>query len=301
MADLLELAQQGDPATVAESKLSSMKLMPPRELYLLWERQQWQSQAIDFSRDLSDWDALGADKQGFLIWNLASFFVGEERVTTAFSPIVMSAADAHEESYLATQQVDEARHMQFFDRFWTEVFGDRSATIRDRLVQVREDCNDAFIELFDRRLMETVERLRVDPKDRRAKIEAITIYHMVVEGTLALTGQHFLTDFMTKEGIFPGFVEGFSNVARDEHRHVAYGTWFLQEACRDDPAATRLVHDTLLELLPVAAKVLVPPGMEGREEYMTPAGYHSSEINTFAFTALSRRLKVIGIGLPVPA
>ena len=25
--------------------------------------------------------------------------------------------------------------------------------------------------------------------------------------------------------------EGFGNIARDEHRHVAYGTWFLQQKC----------------------------------------------------------------------
>jgi ribonucleoside-diphosphate reductase beta chain len=301
MPNLLELAQQGDPGTIDDSKLGGLKLLAPRELYFLWERQQWQSQAIDFTQDQRDWAQLDDEQRGFLVWNLASFFVGEERVTTAFSPIVMSADDEHEESFLATQQVDEARHMQFFDRFWTEVFDDQSDTLRERLIGVRKDCNEAFIELFDHRLMESVERLRVNSRDREAKIEAITIYHMIVEGTLALTGQHYLTDYMTREQIFPGFVEGFNKVARDEHRHVAYGTWFLQEACRDDEDATRIVHDTLLELLPVAAKVLVPKGMEGQDEYMTPAGYHSSEINMFAFTALSRRLKVAGIGLPVAA
>jgi hypothetical protein len=32
----------------------------------------------------------------------------------------------------------------------------------------------------------------------------------------------------------PGFAEGFANIARDEHRHVAYGTWFLQQKCAGD-------------------------------------------------------------------
>ena len=55
---------------------------------------------------------------------------------------------------------------------------------------------------------------------------------MIIEGALALTGQNFITDYFENEGILPGFVEGFQNVARDEHRHVAYGTWFLQQAVR---------------------------------------------------------------------
>ena len=53
---------------------------------------------------------------------------------------------------------------------------------------------------------------------------------MVIEGTLALTGQWTITDYWEKTGKMQGFLEGFKNVARDEHRHVAYGTWYLKEA-----------------------------------------------------------------------
>jgi ribonucleoside-diphosphate reductase beta chain len=52
---------------------------------------------------------------------------------------------------------------------------------------------------------------------------------MVIEGTLALTGQYFQTDNMEKRGIFPGHLKGFNLISQDEHRHVAYGTWFLQQ------------------------------------------------------------------------
>jgi hypothetical protein len=41
----------------------------------------------------------------------------------------------------------------------------------------------------------------------------------------------------------------------------------------------------------------VPPGYELGDEYEY-MGYTSQEMNEFAFTALSRRLKVIGVGLP---
>jgi ribonucleoside-diphosphate reductase beta chain len=122
---------------------------------------------------------------------------------------------------------------------------------------------------------------------------------MVIEGTLALTGQHFLLDYFERSSTLPGFVEGFSNIARDEHRHVAYGTWFLQSKAGDD-SLKKVIQDTLAELLPQAAGVLVPPGYKLGDDYEF-LGYTSEQQTEFAYTALTRRLKVIGVGLPVAA
>jgi ribonucleoside-diphosphate reductase beta chain len=83
-------------------------------------------------------------------------------------------------------------------------------------------------------------------------------------------------------------------VATDEHRHVAYGTWHLREQAAD-PGLRRRIGDRLLELLPVTAAVLVPPGVD--PERWSLLGYGADEINGFAFTALTRRLKIIGVDL----
>ena len=80
-----------------------------------------------------------------MIWGLSAFFVGEERVTTQFSGLVMAYEDEQEEAFLTTQQVDEARHMQFFDRYYREVFELDDERIEDRLAQAREDVTDAFV------------------------------------------------------------------------------------------------------------------------------------------------------------
>ena len=118
---------------------------------------------------------------------------------------------------------------------------------------------DAFVELFDERLVKMGERLIANPSDMDAKVEFVTNYHMVIEGTLALTGQHFMLDYYEKNDLLPGFAEGFGNIARDEHRHVAYGTWFLQQKCGEERYRER-VQQTLNDLLPLAAGVLVPKG-----------------------------------------
>jgi ribonucleoside-diphosphate reductase beta chain len=298
MAETLEeLAMQGDPGTLAtEEQASKLKLQDPQRLYQLWERQQWLSQEIDFSRDVSDWGNLSEEQRESGIWLLSSFFIGEERVTTQFSGLVMAYEDESEESFLTTQQVDEARHMQFFNRFYRDVVKIEGEGWEGRLARVREELNDAFVNLFDEALVDAGRRLIADPTDVEAKVDFVTTYHMVIEGTLALTGQHFITDYFEKEGILPGFVEGFKNVARDEHRHVAYGTWFLKEKAGSDEALAQRMRSRLQELIPVASGVLVPPGQDPSEDWEI-LGYTSAEVNDFAFKALSRRLKAIGVPL----
>ena len=297
MATLEELAQQGDPGTLqSEEQARTIKLKTPQELYELWERQHWLSQDIDLEPDKRHWAALGDEQRDHILWNLSSFFIGEERVTTQFSGLVMAYDDEQEEAFLATQQADEARHMQFFDRFYREVVGYDDPDVKLRLERTREHLNEAFVKLFDASLVEAGQALIEDPHDTGAKVDFVTTYHMVIEGALALTGQHYITDYFEKEGLLPGFVEGFQNIARDEHRHVAYGTWFLQRTAGADEALARRMQAKLGELIPIAAGVLTPPGYEVGEEYEI-LGYGSTEVNEFAFRSLSRRLKAIGVPL----
>src|SRR3954449_3208419 len=298
MAHLLDLTSQGDVGTVTDdAQLASITLMNPQQLYELWERQPWSAHAIDFTRDKEQWAALSEDDKNHLAWNLSSFFVGEERVTTQFTGLVAAYESQSEEAFLTTQQVDEARHAQHFNRMYEQVLG-LDGTFEDRLNRAREDLNEPFIELFDVHLVDACDRLMADRTDREAKVDFVTAYHMIIEGTLALTGQYFLTDYCEKNDILPGFLEGFENISRDEHRHVAYGTWYLQQAAKD-PALRQRIQDKLAELIPVAAGVLIPTGQD--PDNYSILGYSSEETNAFAFTALTRRLKVIGAQLGAPA
>src|SRR3954451_10779914 len=165
MPHLLDLTSQGDVATITDdAQLSSVTLMDPQQLYELWERQPWSAHAISLERDREDWAALGADQRSHIAWNLSSFFVGEERVTTQFSGLVRAYESQSEEAYLTTQQVDEARHAQFFNRFYEEVarYGE---TFERRLERAREDLNDAFTQLFDGDLVAANRRLMADRTD----------------------------------------------------------------------------------------------------------------------------------------
>ena len=63
MATLLDLTSQGDVATITDDAYlnRTLQLMNPQQLYELWERQQWQSQAIDLERDKEQWADLPED------------------------------------------------------------------------------------------------------------------------------------------------------------------------------------------------------------------------------------------------
>src|SRR3954447_7724184 len=194
MAHLLDLTSQGDVGTVTDdAQLAGITLMNPQQLYELWERQPWSAHAIDLSKDAEQWAALSEDDKRHLAWNLSSFFVGEERVTTQFTGLVASYESQGEEAFVTTQQVDEARHAQHFNHFYEQVVG-YDGTFDERLEQARGDLNDAFLVLFDEHLVQAQDRLRADPADREAKVDFVTTYHMVIEGTLALTGQYFITE-----------------------------------------------------------------------------------------------------------
>ncbi len=285
-----------DPAlNEAADRTADIKLLTYEELYLLWERQQWQTQELDFSRDREDWNERFDEEERFQrMYGLSSFFIGEQKVAEELGPIMRAAPSEEQRIFLCTQIADEARHVRFFERFYREVGVLESDQLSEMLTQTSEHLNENFGRLFDEMLKQRTDRLAVEPEDTEALVEAVTIYHMVIEGMLALTGQHFIMDYNESQGTLPGFVEGFQNVARDEHRHVAFGSVFLREKAREDERYMQAIQRTLEEVLPVADGVLSPPWAPDDEDYEV-FGYSLADTRKFAGTSLMRRLKVIGL------
>jgi ribonucleoside-diphosphate reductase beta chain len=71
----------------------------------------------------------------------------------------------------------------------------------------------------------------------------------------------------------------------------------LQKTAGQSPALAERMRARLHELLPVAAGILVPRSISDPLQEWDLFGYSSQEVNEFAFTALSRRLKAIGVPL----
>ncbi len=265
------------------------------DLYRRWESQQWAVSDLDFTLDRKDWlEADDIDRKATL-WSHRLFFNGEERVTATLAPFVWAAPTPEIEIFLSTQMVDEARHTVFFERWWREVPGTDAADLQRLLQEIRPEANAGYNTLFYDRLPATAQRLASNPKDYDAFIEGVTLYHIVIEATIALTGQRFELESMREQGLSDrGFYRGFTAVARDESRHVSFGIKVLRDAVREDPERfAPLIQRTLVESLPLIVGTLDPPD----PRYITDYGHTESEIVGYAMESLNKRLRAIGIRL----
>ncbi len=275
--------------------VAEIQLNDPQTLYRRWEDSQWSPFEIDLSRDREQWKTMGESDRELVYWALSSLMVAEERITTKFSGLVAAHGSEEEATFLATQQVDEARHMQFYARFRDEVVAEPQV-IGAHVEQAREQVSPAFRAIFDEALVEAHEVLVASPGDLAAKVRFVTIYHLILESTLGLTSFRFITRFRDREGLLPGFVEGYSKIHHDETRHIGYGVWFLREQVRAGGDAEQVIRDTLKQMLPLAAESLTPPDREQETDW-DALGASAEEIREFALGGLRRRLEIIGVPL----
>jgi ribonucleoside-diphosphate reductase beta chain len=183
--------------------------------------------------------------------------------------------------------------MQFYARFQDEVVA-APDLIGAHVQRAREHVSDAFRQIFDVALVEAHERLVAAPAELAAKVRFVTLYHQVLEGTLGLTSFHFITQYLGRAALLPGFVDGYSRIHRDETRHIGYGVWFLRETVRDHPEQADVVRATLRDLLPAVADALRLPG-DG--DAASVLGVSEDDLRAFALGGLTRRLSVIGVPL----
>ena len=275
-----------------------------RKLIQRWERQGWSSETFDFSRDAEQWNDdsfFDEEERRWMLFFFSEFFLGEERVTTELLPFAIAAPSDDQRIFLASQIADEARHCVFFDRFYREVIGSGTDSITENLKLQREHVNEDFKQLFDGILHDCAESLRKDPSDMEALVRGITVYMVVIEGTLALTGARFLLKTLKDRDWMPGFRDGFTHVNRDESRHVGFGVKFLADAIKEDERYKQVVRETLEETLPVGVLAFSPPWLPNRYEFDTPFGYDSADIFEYAMRSLSKKLAAMGMEPVAPA
>lgn len=276
-----------------------MQVRPsPLELYNRWEKQQWAVADLDFSVDKEHWANLegipGIREQLQQTWTL--FFIGEQAVTDTLSPIVHAAPTEEDRIFLSTQIVDEARHTVFFKRFFEEVLG-IGGGLQGALNAIRPEAVSGFRKIFETHLVDATDAVRLNPTDYATWLQGITIYHLVVEGMLALTGQKFVLRTIRQFGVLPGFYAGFTAVTRDESRHVNYGVGAL----RDGIAAGYVdpVRQIIEETLEPACWTILAPDRE--LPFEEPEGIPEDmmisplDIIDFSLQSLTKRLRVAGL------
>lgn len=267
-------------------------------LYRLWEEHNWSAKNLDFTQDAIDWQEKHTEQQRrAILWNYAMFLDGEESVTVTLAPFLNAVPRYEDRIYLATQVADEARHHVFFDRFLREVCHigqDYQSTLEATRSQLNWGYRQVFTEL-DR----VSDRLRRSPNSLPLLAQGVALYHLVVEGMLAHSGQHFLRDYSSKTGLFPGFSQGITMISRDESRHIAFGIQLLRELVTSKPECKAAALEILERVLPWASGVFAPPNCDW--EYVTCLGYSPQEV--FAPKRLARQLaptQAVPAGAPGP-
>lgn len=269
-----------------------------RELYYRWERQQWSAQEIDFSEDRQQWEAMPEEEQKMRIFGLSAFFKGEECVTNTLAPYVIAMPEDEMRIFLSTQLVDEARHTVFFSRFFKEALDLDYGRLEDTLHVVEQNMNDGLKYILIESLNDVAERIRQEPSHLSHLIEGITLYHITIEGMMALAGQRSILETYRQFNLFPNFRAGFTAVARDESRHVIFGVKFLRDMIQQDHANATIVHDALNKYVPTALEAVSPEQEQiqqileqGQDPWLTPR---------YAVESLTKKLKVIGLSMELP-
>ncbi|WP_255197398.1 ribonucleoside-diphosphate reductase [Halorarius litoreus] len=252
----------------------------------LLERDRQALLEADFDEEDSDGLAQG----------LALFGAGEEAVTEDLAPLSMVLDSIDDQMFISSQIYEEAKHTQFFDRYW-----------RDVLIPVSEERGwepamptddryfmDEYVELFDA-VEDSMHRLlEADTPENR--VTAYCHYHLVVESVLAQTGYFGLTSAFQEETMdelivddapevphLPGLVSGLSYIRSDEGRHVGFGMHKVQQHIAEDGVDPQVVRDTLQSLMPKVAAIVTYD-----DQFVNPV-----PLVTYARDKLSRRIEII--------
>ncbi|MFB6178463.1 MAG: ribonucleoside-diphosphate reductase [Halorientalis sp.] len=197
---------------------------------------------------------------------LARFGAGEEAVTEDLMPLALVLEDINDQMFISSQIYEEAKHTQFFDRYWREVI-DPVAEHHGFEITAPTDQRyfpEGYIELFDKTEAAMHKLLEEDTPENR--VEAYCHYHLTVESVLAQTGYYGFESTFSDRGSdevalrelpeLEALVEGVSNIRSDEGRHVGFGMQKVRTAVQSGEVDEQVVQDTLQDLMPHVANTV---------------------------------------------
>jgi ribonucleoside-diphosphate reductase beta chain len=213
----------------------------PMRLFLQGARKHWDPADIDYSEDKAHWELLDDSTKEVVLSLATMFIIGEESVTEDIQPFMRAMAAEgrfEDEMYLTQFAYEEAKHVQVF-RNWLDAVG-ATRDLHDIIEMGMEHTTKGVLStgpggIFSDMQPEAMRRLEHDHSPQ-AQIRANVIYNQYVEGTLALTGYWAWSNILQNTGGFPGMQEIIRRLARDERRHLAWGTYNIRRHVAADDA-----------------------------------------------------------------
>jgi hypothetical protein len=178
----------------------------------------------------------------------------------------------------------------FFKRFMHEVAGLGDGTTGGALAATLPELSWGHRHVFGR-LDEMADELRKDRSPVQLA-KAVTLYHIVIEASLAQSGQHMIENFLETHDVLPGFREGMRNVSLDEQRHIAFGVRLLADLYRDDPERIEpAIVGTIREVLAWTTATGYPPDRAWTEAW----GFTVEDLYEEGARAQEARLRAVGL------
>ena len=273
----------------------------PMRLFLQGARKHWDPAEIDYTEDRAHWDMLDDAMREAILSLAVMFIIGEESVTEDIQPFMraMSAEGRFEdEMYLTQFAYEEAKHVQVF-RNWLDAVG-ATRDLHDIVESGMEHTTRGVLStgeggIFSHLQPEAMGRLEHD-HGPQAQIRANVIYNQYVEGTLALTGYWAWSKLLDATGGFPGMREIIRCLARDERRHIAWGTYNIRRhVAADDAMWDYTVHclDEMRHDLYEQERIRARHADPEAERYGTGIGIGPQERFDYQLSRLERRYGAI--------
>ncbi|WP_458207152.1 ribonucleotide-diphosphate reductase subunit beta [Haladaptatus sp. NG-SE-30] len=254
----------------------------------------WDPHDIDLSDDAGVVAEMDDDAVFGLKQSLARFGAGEQAVTEDLAPLAVVLDDVEDQLFVTTQLYEEAKHTDFFDRYWSDVINVAEDRRRETRSSPTEDrwFNEEYLDLFERNEAAMVRLLDDDTPENRAV--AYCHYHLTIEGILAQTGYYGLTrayggDTYPDIPTLPGLTGGLTKIRGDEGRHVGFGMAKLKKLVTSGAVDTELVRTTIDELLPLV-QATIPERNEGAP------GPTPTELVSYAAEKHGQRMEQITTG-----
>jgi ribonucleotide reductase beta subunit family protein with ferritin-like domain len=230
----------------------------PMALYRRWETQQWAAEAVPLAADRDEFEALPPLIRQKIRELVYTFVVGEYTGLDLLGPILGGCPDEQSLIYLGTQVADESRHTVLLAKFAVDLLG-MEPDLRSMLPIIWAEMTSAHRELSGVEA-DLVRDLADKPSDYGRWLRAVTHFHLITEGVLALHGQRGLIKGLRRRETLPGLQAGFIAMARDESRHVSYGMHALRQGLREGH------HDEILDVLEHCAPLAVHIEQRGATE-----------------------------------
>lgn len=260
--------------------------LPPMRLWQKAKRYGiWNPNDLDFTQDALDWQNLNDLEQDVVLRLTTLFQAGEEAVTLDLLPLIMVMAKEgrlEEEMFLTSFLWEEAKHVDGFNRFFTQVCPDAGDLSRY--------YTPSYFTMFSEELPNTLGALLYDPSPV-AQARASVTYNMIIEGVLAETGYHAYYSVLKQNNIFPGMLDFVGKLKQDESRHIAYGIYLLSRlTAQHGQPVWQAIEDRMNELIEPAIGII----MESLGHYeKLPFGLEIDMFLTYAMDQFQKRMERI--------